>query len=100
MGHAFEHCEWKDNIKIKRFGEKKVKVSGLLFFFIDAYARVRFQLVKTQRHGFMQQDKLVCMTNRVLFISVRTIKLILILIVNTCKNHRTSFNSNTCKNLS
>ena len=32
MGHAFEHCEWKDNIKIKRFGEKKVKVSGLLFF--------------------------------------------------------------------
>ena len=47
----------------------------------------------------MQQDELVCMPNRVLFVSVTTIKLILILIVNTCKNHRTSFNSNTCKKL-
>ena len=37
MGHAFGHCEFKNKSKIKRFGEKKVQVSGLVFFFIDTF---------------------------------------------------------------
>ena len=49
---------------------------------------------------YVQQDELVCQTDRVLFISVTTIKLIVIvLMVNPSKNHRNSFNSNTFKKL-
>ena len=32
MGHAFEHCEFKDDSKTKRFGKKKNAFSGLDFF--------------------------------------------------------------------
>ena len=37
MGHAFGHCEFKNKSNIKRFGKKNKKVSGLVFFFIDAF---------------------------------------------------------------
>ena len=32
MGHSFGHCKFKNHIKIKRFGKKEKKVSGLIFF--------------------------------------------------------------------
>ena len=37
MGHAFRHWEFKNKSKIKRFGKKNKKVSGLLFFFTAAF---------------------------------------------------------------
>ena len=88
-------------VKPSDSAKKKMHFLDQIFFYSRFCSRRMWsQLVKTQRHGFMQQDELVCMTNRVLFISVTTIKLIVIVfMVNPCKNHRNSFYSNTCKKL-
>ena len=36
MGHAFEHCKFKNKSKIKRFGEKNAGF-WTSFFFIDTF---------------------------------------------------------------
>ena len=90
MGHAFEHCKFKKKSKIKRFGEKKMHVSGLDFFLQRFCSRVGSSWWQQRTDTVLVSwNNIYAKSDSDIAISVTNVKTnrVIVSIVNTCKKY-------------
>ena len=89
MGHAFEHCKFKDKSKIKRFGKKKNAGFWTRYFFTALLLSRVVPAVGQQRTDTVSWNNIYAKSDSDIAISVTNVKTnrVIVSIVNTCKKY-------------